>query len=169
MYFCFDEFSWWHNVSILDNFEILNNWFNTAGGQLRLVLQWIGMTCDTLVLKWLSLMSHVTSCWQDKCIHYLSFHQTRKTKKLRNEKPGTRSVAVEFCKSQRCGASLSRGSTHSTLRRQISFKFLVWFNLICFQHGQISVNLLDLIKILFLFYSTLRISFYSFNSSCFII
>ena len=136
------------------------------------------MTCDTLVLKWLSLMSHVTSCWQDKCIHYLSFHQTRKTKKLRNEKPGTRSVAVEFCKSQRCGASLSRGSTHSTLKRQISFNLIFFYSTL---RRQISFNLIFLFNteegdcflifnlIEFLFYSTLRISFYSVNSSCLIL
>ena len=163
MYFCFDVFSWWHNVSILDNFEILNSWFNTTGGRMRLVLQWIGMTCDTLVIEVPSthVSCHVMLAWFNLPSNQENF--------VRYEKPGTRSVAVEFCKSQRWGASLSRGSTHSTLGRQISFKFLVWFNLICFQHWQISVNLLDLIKILFLFYSTLRISFYSFNSSCFII
>ena len=25
LYFCFDVFSWWHNVTISDNFEILNS------------------------------------------------------------------------------------------------------------------------------------------------
>ena len=76
LYFCFDVFSWWHNVTILDNFEILNS--ELPWDKMQLVLQWIVMTCNISIWSY-SNSCHATSNWKDQIYTSFSRKNFRKT------------------------------------------------------------------------------------------